>query len=330
MPRWPRRRRKKKQTAAIFPGQGSQKLGMARFLKPETQEKLFGTIRDVLRRDPWFVSRLIYLITLDPSDASLSKEEKIALQAELNDTRFAQLAIFNVSCGRWDEFIETAEKVPNFVFGLSLGEYGALYAARVIDLKVGNILVYNRSRLMSLASVSFDSGMMAAKKAEGIKTKEITKILKGTDILISNDNSPKRVVLSGGTNYLSDVSLLLRRKGYATQPVPVSGAFHHPKYMSGVKDGIERVFTNLEIELEKPKIPVVFNYTGGTEDDPKRIQNHLIQGVVSSVRLRESVELIIGEGISRESIFVMNEDAAINGILDDFPKLKENKNAKQA
>ncbi len=315
MPPW-RRGPKKEKTAVIFPGQGSQKLGMVRILKSETQERLFREVEEVLKKDPRFCSRLKYLITLDTK--GMPEEEMKALKEELDDTRFVQMAIWIVSCGWWDEFIKTAKKVPSHVLGLSLGEYAALYAARVFDFKVGTMLVYIRSQLMSIASVSSDGGMLVVRKDEKVKEKEIKKALKKTDIEFGNLLSPKRITLSGGMRDLRGVDLLLRRRGYMTSLLPVSGAFHHSKYMKGVEADMEEGFANLGLKLEKPKIPVILNYTGQTENDPGRIENALIKQLTNSVRFQASIELLIKEGISRKSILVASEDSSIISILRDF------------
>lgn len=317
-------RKVKEKIAIIFPGQGAQKPGMALLLRPDTRERLFGVLREVLGRDPFFVERLIFLITF--GSAALSAEERAArkkeidaLQAELNDTRYAQLAIFIVYCGWVDEREEDeAIPVPYYVLGLSLGEYIALYAAKIIDFKSGVLLVYARSQLMALASVSFGGGMLAVRHDKNIKKRDIAAALKNTDIVIANSFSSKKLTLSGDKEQLEGVRVALRGKGYAATFVPVSGAFHHPERMKLVEEGLKLVFAILDITLRNPKINLICNYSGNVEKDPNHIQNNLIHHVVGQVMLRASIELMARNGVARESVVVPFDDKTVIDILKDF------------
>ncbi|NEP47264.1 MAG: ACP S-malonyltransferase, partial [Okeania sp. SIO2H7] len=188
-------------TAWVFPGQGSQSVGMGLdLLETDIAQKLLERAEAILG---WSVPEICK-----------SEEDKVS------STLYTQPCLYVVESILAD-LLKEKGAFPDFVAGHSLGEYVALYTAGVFDFDAGLTLVKRRSELMSQAS----EGMMAA--LMGFKRPELDEMLETTEgVVLANDNSPGQVVISGTPAGVQTVLDTLKAKRKVA--LNVSGAFHSP------------------------------------------------------------------------------------------------------
>lgn len=272
-------------TAFIFPGQGSQTVGMGLELA-----KQFSVAADVFNE----VDEALHFKLSD-----LMFEGDIA---ELTQTENAQPAIMAVSLAvvRVLEK-ETGKKLSDLVScvaGHSLGEYSALCAAGAMSLADAAQLLRTRGLAMKEAG-AHNPGTMAA--VLGLNINQVSKIVmeastKTEICCIANDNCPGQLVISGHFDAVERAMALATQEG-ARKAVrlPVSGAFHCP-LMAQAQEKMKGVLS--ETPFEKPSVPVVANITAEFEQNPEQLKELLIAQVTGSVRWTESVQYMISKGIS--------------------------------
>lgn len=242
--------------AFVFPGQGSQAVGMGiDLLNLPTAKTKFDLAEEILR---WSVTDIC------------QNEEK------LSRTLYTQPCLFVV------ESILAAEMQnrfyqPNFVAGHSLGEYVALHVAGVFDFETGLQLVKCRAELMDKTA----GGEMAA--LIGFKREQLEEELEKTpDAVLANDNSPGQVVISGTPEAVA--TILSKVKVKKAVKLNVSGAFHSP-LMSAAAADFKQV---LEIvNFAEAKIPVLSNVEPIPTTDAEVLKQRLGQQITSGVRWRE-------------------------------------------
>ena len=196
--------------AWVFPGQGSQKLGMANSLLdlPGSRDR-FELASQILGRDLWKIC----------CGEGIPNEEIY----DLNDTRNTQPALFVVESLLVDD-LKRQEREAQIIAGHSLGEIVGLYSADVLDAKTALLLLKKRSELMALAG----GGAMIA--VLGFDRNELDDLIRETEgVEIANDNSESQVVLSGSPEAVKKVADNLKCK--RAIPLQVSGAFHS-KFMT--------------------------------------------------------------------------------------------------
>ncbi|HEY0789421.1 MAG TPA: ACP S-malonyltransferase [Chthoniobacterales bacterium] len=257
----------KKTRIYVFPGQGSQKVGMG--------AELFG--------------RFTELVATADAELGYSIEELCLRDSSsrLNQTQFTQPALFVVNALSYLNHLLETGRLPRFVAGHSLGEYNALFAAGVFDFRTGIRLVQRRAHLMAKAS----GGGMAA--VIGLSVDQIHRAcgLAGvTGIDIANLNSPNQVVISGPEPDLAAVQPDLERAGaQLIRRLPVSAAFHS-RYMAEAG----RVFQGfLEgVTFHEPRIPVISNVTARPYQlaETKEV---LARQITHAVRWVESVQWLL-------------------------------------
>jgi [acyl-carrier-protein] S-malonyltransferase len=245
-------------TAWVFPGQGSQAIGMEGSLletalgqeRARTAEKILG----------WSVAEICH-----------SDEET------LSRTLYTQPCLFAIESILSDLCLEKGLS-PDFVAGHSLGEYSALYAARVFDFESGLHLVRERARLMDAAA----GGKMAALMKFDRPGLE-SAIVSMADVVIANDNSPEQVVISGTPEAIDAV--LSQVKAKRALPLKVSGAFHSPLMENAARE----LATILEsVPFHTATIPVVSNIDpDNPTTEATKLKEYLLQQMTGSVRWRE-------------------------------------------
>ncbi len=261
--------------AFIFPGQGAQETGMGLDLLDNTE-----LARDMLV----LANRLVDFDLID-----LLGNEK----APIHQTAYTQPALVAVSMALHKELTDRLKVQPDFVAGLSLGEYSAHVAAGSLSFEDAVKLVRSRSLLMEEAGAQTKGAMAAIVKGDKEKIKNYCLEDDGT-VVIANYNSPVQVVISGEELAVQRVSEKLVADGTRVIPLSVSGAFHSP-LMESAACQFESVLD--EIVFDEMKIKLVTNVTAQVVGDTRDIKGLLVNQLKGSVQWEQSVETMIAEGV---------------------------------
>jgi len=265
-------------TAYVFPGQGSQWVGMGRDLGDNfaSAKAVFDRADEVLG---FPLSRLCFE---GPED-------------ELRQTSNAQPAILAVSYACLEAAREVNPDLPSpvFVAGHSLGEYTALAVAGVLDLAIAVYLARERGRLMHEAGLSRPGSMAAVM---GFDETLLAEVCRETGTYIVNINCPGQLVISGDRENMAQAMDLAKDKG-APRVIPllVSGAFHTPLMQPAV-DGMAEIVANLS--FHEPVIPIIANTTAQPLTTAEAVKEELIQQLCHCVQWQRSIEYMIDEGVS--------------------------------
>jgi [acyl-carrier-protein] S-malonyltransferase len=261
--------------AWVFPGQGSQKAGMASPLLdlPEARER-FAAASTLLGRD---------LLAIANGEGL----DQAGEPSDLNDTRNTQPALFVVESLLVDA-LKHQGRSAQLVAGHSLGELVALYAAGVFDFATGLALMQRRSELMAGAG----GGAMTA--LIGFERAELEDQVAATDgVVIANDNSGAQVVISGTPEAVAAVVANIRCK--RAVPLPVSGAFHSPS-MAEAADSFATLLD--QVPFNDALIPVLSNTDPTPATEGSVLKQRLRRQMVNGVRWRETMEKFGAEGIT--------------------------------
>ena len=256
-------------TAWVFPGQGSQAVGMGLDLTdlPSAQPK-FEKAQEILG---W-----------DILEICQSQDDK------LSRTLYTQPCLYVVESILADVLLERGNP-PALVAGHSLGEYVALYAARVFDFEAGLRLVKRRAELMDSAS----DGMMAA--LIGFDREQLEQQIQETsNVVLANDNSPAQVVISGTPEAVQEVMAKIKVK--RAVPLNVSGAFHSP-LMADAAAQFQEVLES--VPFTDAQVPVLSNVEPVPAVDAATLKNRLQRQMTGSVRWREITMQLPVENIER-------------------------------
>ena len=258
--------------AWVFPGQGSQKLGMGKdVIQISDAKKRFDFASNIFNRDLFKICGM--------QTESKNKEN------DLNNTKNTQICLFLVESILLDA-LKSKEYKPNYVAGHSLGEITALYAAEVLSFEECISLIKVRSDLMSAA----DKGSMAA--LIGFKRDELKLAVENIeDIVIANDNSSSQVVLSGKKEALEALSKEIYCKRFIY--LNVSGAFHSHFMKEPSKDF--SVYLD-SLNFKQPIFPVISNSNPTISNDPYELKNRLKDQMCNGVRWRETMDLMQVQG----------------------------------
>ena len=258
--------------AWVFPGQGSQKVGMADGVLelPGARER-FAAASDLLGRD---------LLAICAGEATGDL-------ADLNDTRNTQPALFVIESLLVDG-LKAQDRSAQLVAGHSLGELVALYAAGVFDAETGLRLMKTRSELMAAAG----GGAMTA--VMGFDRAQLEELVANTEgVVIANDNSSAQVVLSGSPDAVAAVGSQLTCK--RAIPLAVSGAFHSP-FMG---QAAEAFAAELEaVPFADALIPVLSNTDPTPATSGAALKARLCSQMTTGVRWRETMERFSADGIN--------------------------------
>ncbi|HKR17771.1 ACP S-malonyltransferase [Rhizorhapis sp.] len=270
--------------AFIFPGQGSQSVGMGKALadaSPAARE-VFQEVDDALGQ------HLFRIMCEGPeSDLTLTENAQPAIMANA----IATLRVLEKEGG-----LRLADKA-DFVAGHSLGEYTALCAAEALDLATTAKLLKLRGRAMQ-AAVPVGEGAMAAllgadlEKAQAIASAAA----EGEICTVANDNDPSQVVISGHRGAVERAVPLAKEMGAKRAVLlPVSAPFHCP-LMQPAADAMAEALASAD--LRAPLVPVYANVLAAPIADPAEIRARLVEQVTGMVRWRESVAAMTEAGVS--------------------------------
>jgi [acyl-carrier-protein] S-malonyltransferase len=261
--------------AHVFPGQGSQWVGMAKELYSNSpQAKAIFEEADSVLSFP--LSQLCF-----------EGPEEV-----LRQTVNAQPAILTVSIAYLND-TQQLQEVPAFIAGHSLGEYTALVAAQVLDFATAVYLARERGRLMQEAGEREPGGMAAV---IGLDEASVGDICKQSGAQIANINSPAQIAISGCLKALAEAVKLAESRGAKRViPLQVSGAFHTPQ-MQPAAQGMAHIIS--KITFRDPIIPIVVNTTAQPVTTAEAIKTELLDQLCHTVHWERSIEYMIGMGVS--------------------------------
>ncbi|MDJ0684907.1 MAG: ACP S-malonyltransferase [Alphaproteobacteria bacterium] len=261
--------------AFVFPGQGSQAVGMGLELAEaySAAREVFEEVNDALSQD------LFRLMREGPEDAlTLTENAQPALMA----VSLAAARAVEAEGGR------PLSDLAILVAGHSLGEYSALTAARSLSLSDAARLLKLRGQAMQ-AATPVGEGAMAAILGLDLDAAEAVaeEAAAGEICAAANDNAPGQVVLSGSAAAIDRAMALAKKNGAKRAlPLPVSAPFHCA-LMQPAADAMREALD--KVEISAPSIPVVANVTADLVTGPERIRDLLVEQVCGRVRWRESV-----------------------------------------
>lgn len=268
-----------KSQALIFPGQGSQKIGMGKSLYDN-----FAIAQDVFER----VDEALHY--------NLSKLMFEGDADKLNLTENAQPAIMAVSMAYFEVFKDTGlldMQNIKFAAGHSLGEYSALCAAEAIDLEDVAKLLQLRGKYMMEACEQNQGGMMAI---IGLDYAAVNQIAALNGCYVGNSNAPAQIVISGGKEEIAHAGEEALKSGARKAiALNVSGAFHSP-LMQSAADKMEDIINEAKISV--PQIKVISNMTARPYDGINEIKQLLKEQITNTVKWQESIKYIINNNVT--------------------------------
>lgn len=269
--------------AYLFPGQGSQYVGMGRALY-----------------DAFPVARALFDQADAILDVALSRLCFEGPAEQLNDTANTQPAIFVASVAALRALEERGLDGPAYVAGHSMGEFSALVAGCALSFEDGLRLVRERGRLMKEAGERSPGGMAAIIGLERELLEAIcaeARELSGEYVGVANDNCPGQLVISGAFGPLERAMELARERGARkVVRLAVSIAAHSPMMAEAAAEF--RAILNAT-PFHEPTVPLVANATAAPLTDPDDIRDALGRQLTSPVRWAESMRWMIGQGVGR-------------------------------
>ncbi|OGO03369.1 MAG: [acyl-carrier-protein] S-malonyltransferase [Chloroflexi bacterium RBG_13_54_8] len=277
--------------AYVFPGQGSQRVGMGRDLYDSSPQA-----RAVFEEAD---SVLGFPIT------ELCFEGP---QELLRQTQNAQPAILVVSVAYLKASPQLQGIVPAFVAGHSLGEYTALVAAHVLDFAEALYLARERGRLMQESGDKVPGGMVAIL---GLEEDSLDEVCQSTGAQVANINCPGQIVISGAAENIARAAELTKAKGArSVVPLQVSGAFH-TRLMEPAVEGMSQAISR--IAFRDPLVPVIANTTARLMRDGEAVKAELLHQLCHCVQWQRSVEHMIQEGVS--TFFEVGPGQVLTGLI---------------
>ncbi|GAA4354997.1 ACP S-malonyltransferase [Kangiella marina] len=269
-------------TAFVFPGQGSQTLGMLADVAASSPliELTFAEASEGLGYNLW--------------DLVQNDEEK------LNQTQYTQPALLTASIALWRLWLEKGGEKPAFLAGHSLGEYSALVAAGVLSLKDAVALVQARGEFMQAAVPAGTGKMAAIIGLDDDKVRQACADSANDEVVEAvNYNSPGQVVIAGSAEAVERAMEACKEAGAKRAlPLPVSV----PSHCALMKPAAEQLAEKLEtIHFNNPDIPVINNVDVSAEATADAIKDALIRQLYNPVRWTETVQRLKEEGV--ESLY---------------------------
>lgn len=255
--------------AYLFPGQGSQFVGMG---------------KDLFNKYKEYAEEADEILGYPIKDLCLNDKDKV-----IGLTQYTQPALYFVDSLYYLQELENGI-VPDYVAGHSLGEYNALFAGGVFSLADGLKLVKKRGELMGKVN---GGKMLAVKNLPPEKIREVLDESKLNRIDIANFNIPSQTIISGTAEDIVNSESYLKKAGGITIPLNVSGAFHS-RYMKSVASEFAEYIKGFE--LHEMKIPVMSNYTARVHKQDE-IADNLIKQIYSPVQWVESVRYMWSKGV---------------------------------
>lgn len=267
-----------KKIAIVFPGQGSQSVGMLTELAAEFAviENTFAEASGVLGYDLW-----------DLAQHGGEKFER---------TESVQPLLLTADIAVWRLWIEQGGAIPQFLAGHSLGEYAALVAAQAVDFTAALNLVKERGRLMQAAVPQGSGAMVAIVGLEENKILEIGAEAAENEVLsVANYNSIGQIVLAGTMSACQRAVILAEKNGAKMAKLLAVSVPSHCALMKPAALHFQKCLE--QIEFYSPKIPVIHNADVSFYHEPDKIRDALIRQLYSPVRWVETIQFMINQGV---------------------------------
>lgn len=256
--------------AYVFPGQGSQQVGMG--------GEYFDQFPELVRIVDSVLGYSIKELCLEDPNKCLSQ------------TRFTQPALYTVNALAYIAKTEDGLKKPDIVAGHSLGEFNALLAAGAFDFETGLKLVQKRGELMSLAN---QGGMLAVLGVDIAVVRNELEQLNKPDVQIANINSAQQTILSGNTQVLQECAVHFEKLGAKCVPLNVSAAFHST-FMREARESFQAYLRGFQ--FRQLDMPVIANLTG-LPYPTINYQHILADQITGTVKWNDSVLWLLQNGI---------------------------------
>jgi [acyl-carrier-protein] S-malonyltransferase len=288
--------------ACVFPGQGSQSVGMladlaANFTSVKTD---FEQASDALGYDLWAITQ--------NDDAG-----------KLSQTQITQPALLTASIACWNVLRSEKDVQPSFLAGHSLGEYTALVASGIISLDTGVKLVEARGQFMQKAVAPGEGAMYAIIGLDDESIKSVCeKIASETNQVVSpvNYNSPGQVVIAGAKQAADLAAVALKEAG-AKRALPLAVSVpSHCKLMQSASEKLANLLS--AIQFNAPVIPIVNNVDVAVCDKVDDIKDALVRQLFKPVLWTQSVEFLAAQGV--ESIIEVGPGKVLSGLIKRIDK----------
>jgi [acyl-carrier-protein] S-malonyltransferase len=286
--------------ALVFPGQGSQSVGMLAELHAE-----FATVRDTFAEASAALSYDLWALVANGPDT------------ELNETHRTQPALLTASVAVYRVWLEQGGATPAYLAGHSLGEYSALVCAGVLTLSDAVKLVEKRGQYMQLA-VPAGTGAMSAIIGldDALIAKACEEAAQGEVVSPVNFNSPGQVVIAGNKAAVERANELCKAAGAKRAlPLPVSV----PSHCALMKPAAEQLADDLNsISFHTAVIPVVNNVDVVAAADAEAIKDALVRQLYSPVRWTESIEFLAAQGV--DTVIELGAGKVLSGLIKRINK----------
>ena len=268
--------------ALLFPGQGSQVVGMGHefYKKFEIVKKLF------LEADEKLNFKISKIILEGPdSDLKLTKNTQPAIL-------IVSYSIFEVLK---KEFNYQTDSIKYFA-GHSLGEYSALVSAGALEFTDAVFLLHERGLAMQKAVPIGKGGMLAILGLDIIQINEYIKKIKIKKVCeIANDNANGQIIVSGNMESIDELQTILKKNKKKSIKLPVSAPFH----CSLMKVAAVKMEKKINLtKFTKPKVEIISNVTAKPENNQDKIKKLLVDQIYSKVRWRESIQYMANNGVN--------------------------------
>lgn len=285
--------------AFMFPGQGSQCVGMGK---------------------EWAEGNTVAASYFERANKALGRDLRSLCfdgpEAVLTDTHNTQVAIYTVSCIA-ARLLSDQGLIPDYVLGHSIGEYAALYCARVYDFETGLLLVQKRADVMAAAAARNPGSMAAVIRLDPALVEQTCREVSeagGAPLSVAGFNSPEQTVISGTTEMVQKAIETLKAKGAKrVVTLNVSGAFH-----SGLMREAQEEFNKAvaATPFNKPSTLFVSNHDGGPVSEVAPLREHLPNQLTSPVRWTASLGFLKAQGC--QAYAEVGVGTVLSGLLGKF------------
>lgn len=268
--------------AILFPGQGSQVVGMGSEFYNN-----FSSVKEIFNSaDEKLKFKLSKIILEGPED-------------QLKLTQNTQPAILTVSYAIFkilkEEFNYNFENTKYFA-GHSLGEYSALLCAGSLSFEDALYLLFERGKSMQEAVPVGKGGMLAVLGSENEEIEDCIKKIKSKGVCeIANDNAPGQIIVSGNIELIQELQNILKENKKKSIMLPVSAPFHC-SLMNAAATNMKSKIEN--VSFNKPNYEIIANVTSSPVNDPTEIKKLLVEQIYSKVRWRESILYMANQNIT--------------------------------